>query len=104
MDNRIRFTNGSRMSLLKAAKAIEDEGELALGMMVSPDGTCRCAVGVLEGWTRLPHRTSASNRTITPKTRRTLFSVNDQFLDSTELERKRRALHVAAWLRAEATR
>jgi hypothetical protein len=96
--DRIRFTDKSSMSLLKAERAILDEGQLDIGTMLSEDGMWRCAVGVLEDWIRIPNEFSAWKRAITPKTKRTLLSLNDGIIGT----REQRCLAVAAWLRSQA--
>ena len=102
MDNRIRYTNGTSMSLLKAEKRILDEGKLGWFNMLGP-GSLRCGVGVLENWTRPVDGGSRScTRRITETTRGWLFNINDNFEGTTEAHAEQRALHVAAWLRSQA--
>ena len=102
--DRIRFTNGTSMSLLKAEKRILNEGELAIGMMVTFDGACRCGVGVLENWTRSTYGAQTFSRRITRDTRGELLNVNDGFKGSSPGRAEQRALHVAGWLRSQAKR
>ena len=102
--DRIRFVNGTSMSLRKAEKAILDEGQLVQYALVSADGR-HCGVGVLENWTYdSATGMAACSRKITRKTRFRLSTVNDKFRGTTELECEDRALHVAAWLRSQAKR
>jgi hypothetical protein len=101
MDNRIRFTNGSSISLLKAERAILDSEELALHEMLTFDGR-RCGVGVLENWTRSTYGAQTFSRRITPNTRRILLNVNDLYPGDTTEHNRQRARHVAAFLRGEA--